>query len=270
MTLDSQLRSLDVAEGQPDARRRARGASLVERIVHDESSTTSAARRRVVWRVAGVAAAGALLAAGGVLLPSALSPAQPAVASWTADPSAVSSADLQVAADACRASASPWPWSPAMRDASVLLAERRGDVVGVVLWQAEPERQTSCIVELPPGSSSATAVRSAESGQSGPALQAPAGAFAEGGIAQFAVDGGDVSMTSGSVGQGVVAVRLHADGITTEATVADGRYVAWWPGAALTSDDEPSGEGGPESIVRYDLVLADGSVVADATSVRPD
>jgi hypothetical protein len=53
-----------------------------------------------------------------------------------------------------------------------------------------------------------------------------------------------------------------------DASVQNGRYVAWWPGRAFESG-KASGEGGPKLILSYDLTLADGSVIHDAQPTLP-
>ncbi len=94
----------------------------------------------------------------------------------------------------------------------------------------------------------------------------------EGTISQFGVKGGTVSMTSGAVGDDIAAVTLHADGLTVEATVENDRFVAWWPGAAFdpATMGQPSGEGGAEPFITYDLVLKDGTRIDDAGSWLPE
>ena len=50
----------------------------------------------------------------------------------------------------------------------------------------------------------------------------------------------------------------------------NGRYAAWWPGPALEGGPrKPSGEGGPELILTYDLTLADGTVIHNAQPSCP-
>ena len=68
----------------------------------------------------------------------------------------------------------------------------------------------------------------------------------------------------------IVAVTIHAGGRTVEASIADGTYAAWWPGTAFdpTTLDAPSGPGGPEPAITYDVTLRDGTVLQDVTSVH--
>ena len=81
--------------------------------------------------------------------------------------------------------------------------------------------------------------------------------------------GGDptVSMTAGPVGPGVVGVTLHSHGHAVEATLSNGRYAAWWPGPLFGEFHGPSGEGGPEPEITYDLTYSDGTVARDVTPV---
>lgn len=261
MTLDSQLRSLDTAAGQPDARRRARGASLADSIVHTDTTPRRTSRSTLAWRAGGVLAASALIATGAILLPG-LTPTLPAVASWTPEAGPVSADDLAIAEDACRQSLGYD--NQIDDDTPVVLAERRGDIIGLILYEPSPESQGSCIIGLPEGSTTTSGVLSAFGGQSGDALVPPANEFMEGALSQFRAADGYVSLTSGAAGENVVSVRLHADGLTTEATVHDGRFVAWWPGAAFEDTDAPSGQGGPDDIITYDITLEDGTVITDA------
>jgi hypothetical protein len=91
----------------------------------------------------------------------------------------------------------------------------------------------------------------------------------EGAISQFGLDGGTLSMANGAVGEGVVAITVRAGSIEAEATIAAGRFSAWLPASAFTADRPPSGEGGPEVLLEYDLTLADGTVIVNARSARP-
>ena len=58
--------------------------------------------------------------------------------------------------------------------------------------------------------------------------------------------------------------------LTAKASVQNGRYAAWWPGPAFESGPPmPSGKGGPEPILTYDLTLTDGTVIQDAQPALP-
>ncbi|MBW6433589.1 hypothetical protein KZ829_07500 [Actinoplanes hulinensis] len=45
------------------------------------------------------------------------------------------------------------------------------------------------------------------------------------------------SITDGAVGPDVTGVTVHAEKLTAQATVRDGRDVVWWPGPAFTGKD---------------------------------
>jgi hypothetical protein len=80
----------------------------------------------------------------------------------------------------------------------------------------------------------------------------------------------DASITDGAVGEGVTAVTIHAGRFTVNASVQNGWYAAWWPGAAFESGPrEPDGDAGPQPSLTYDLTLADGTVVHNAQPTSP-
>jgi hypothetical protein len=62
-------------------------------------------------------------------------------------------------------------------------------------------------------------------------------------------------------------VTIHAPGkLTAVATVKNGRYVVWWPGPDY--DVAKQGTADAQSIVTYDLTLADGSTIHNAPPSR--
>jgi len=81
---------------------------------------------------------------------------------------------------------------------------------------------------------------------------------------QFAIGGQVFSVVSGSVGAGVASVTLRGADDEAVATITNGKYAAWVPGPMFERLDAPSGEGGPEAILFYDLTLDDGTVLRDA------
>ena len=97
-------------------------------------------------------------------------------------------------------------------------------------------------------------------GGDGPAAPAPPpGQITQDTITQF---GGHnlASLVDGAVGTDVAAVTIHASGRLVEATVRDGRFAAWWPGKAFADGPgQPSGRGGPQLKLRYDVTLTDGT-----------
>lgn len=68
----------------------------------------------------------------------------------------------------------------------------------------------------------------------------------------------------------MTGVTIHAGDLNVQASVANGRFAAWWPGPAFASGPvEPSGRGGPRLNLTYDLTLADGTVIQGAQPTRP-
>ncbi|MEJ3656592.1 hypothetical protein WEH80_26855 [Actinomycetes bacterium KLBMP 9759] len=181
-------------------------------------------------------------------------------ASWTPVPETVHPQGRAKAGDACIAESG-------RPDAEVALAERRGEWIGVVATSHEPA-VTTCLVHLPSDSEEVGDVSSATSGGEG---AVPAhGQFTDGAISEFLNpnDQSYVSFNIGDVGAGVVGVTITtADGHIVDATVEGGRFLAWWPGRAFGSSTE--GNGGPAPSLSYRITLDNGTVVDNATPVRP-
>ena len=271
--LDTTIRTLDPAtgdgaHGRDDVQRR-RADALLERIVAQdpsEAAPTNAPRgRRRAWGIGGVAAGAA---AASIAIALTLVPQGPsAVASWTPEASPVSAADLALAETACR---SQLTYVDGIGEMPLVLSERRGDVVGLLFWRAMPDTASSCVVDLPVGATSVGDVRSGSGGSSGPAYVPPPNQFIEGSISQFTLDGGTLSLVNGGVGDGIVGITVHAGSTAAEATISEGRFSIWMPAAAFTATDQPSGQGGPEVTLTYDITLADGTVIMNATSALPE
>lgn len=78
------------------------------------------------------------------------------------------------------------------------------------------------------------------------------------------------SVTEGAVGPDVAGVTIHSAGQTVTATVNNGRYAAWWPGRAFTdAPPQPSGQGGLQLNITYDVTLDDGTTLKNATPATP-
>lgn len=277
---DRDLRALDAAagvSGDPARRSADLHAILAAPLEpHDgmtaaPASTPARAHARSPlrrWVAVGVAAAATTGIA--VLVPALT--AAPSYASWTSRPDTVRAADVALVREACldQQGSSIGDGAVSTRDLRVVLAERRGDFVAMLLskeYGARMSASVHCLANLPPGS---TEVSDVETGAtSGGGLPAPTGRqFTQGATGQF---GGDdpASLTEGEVGSDVVGLTLHADGHDVVATVSGGRYAAWWPGRAFTGGDLPPGEGGPGLAITYDVTYADGTVergVAPASS----
>ena len=136
--------------------------------------------------------------------------------------------------------------------AAVGVTERRGDLVAVVFNQSNPAMDAPCVARNPPGSDDVSDIQMAFGWSNGPAQTARGTQLFEQDVSQF----GDVplSFASGPVGADVAAVTVHSGGQTVEATVAAGRYAAWWPGSAYNT--------GPDGVLRislrFDITLHDG------------
>lgn len=263
---DSALRSLDIAASTLSADERHRAAATLERIVATEPVTPMGRPpRRTRGRLALAALAVVPVVAGGwMLLHRADGDA--AYASWTATPTTVGN-HLDAVAAKCREGSAGG--SIDMDRARIALAERRGDFVALLYRTENPDVSAPCLVRNPPGTDTVELVGFAVTGSSGPALAAPAKGFTQGGISEFG-GANTSSVTDGAVGTQVVAVTIHAGTLTVQATVKSGRYAAWWPGRAFKpGPQQPSGRGGPEEDLTYDLTLADGTVIRNATPARP-
>ena len=135
---------------------------------------------------------------------------------------------------------------------AVGVAERRGDLVAVVFNQSNPALDAPCVARNPPESGNVSDVQMSFGWSNGPAETARGTQLFEQDVSQF----GDapLSFASGFVGADVAAVTIHNGGQTVKATVAGGRYAAWWPGSAYTR--------GPDGVLRislrFDLTLHDG------------
>lgn len=165
---------------------------------------------------------------------------------------------------------------------TVRLAERRGDYVAMLLTGTSSDGPTSveasvsCVGLLLTGGTEVEDLSSGASGGGGLALP-EAGGFTEGAMSQFTMGGGlfgkgdPASFVDGKVGPDVAALTIHAFGQTVETSIKDGTYAAWWPGQAfdLSEPLPPSGEGGPEPQLTYDVTLTDGTVLTDVAPSRP-
>lgn len=267
--LTSALASLDPAPNRTlDDTARLRADARREQILANDPRlipATTAPPRRRPWIAVAAAAAAAIAVATAVTVGS-LAPSDAAYASWTATPSALASAERGLAGDACLESG-PKP------DADVVLTERRGDWIAVVAVTDEPSNVT-CLVYLPVGSTDPSHVLWASAGGQGAIPRG--GEFTEGSLSEFrgwsipgAGDSPTASFTVGDVGPDVAAVDiLLPGGEVVHTTVADGRFIAWWPGRVFQTDAD-AGQPGPIDL-DYRVTLRDGTVVEDAQPIRPE
>jgi hypothetical protein len=265
--LDATLRSLDAA-GTMTAEQQQHAAATLERIVATAPAAGSTHRgatapvRRFRRRLLLIPAAAALTAAV-IVLPGAEGGGR-AYASWTPVPTALTATEVGVVAPACREQLRGG--SLDLERARLVLAERRGEYVALLYRTDDPDMSGSCLAHNLQGTDDVDDVNVGIGGGSGPALPAPARGFTQGAIAGYR----DASITDGAAGADVAGVTIHAGDLAVQASVSNGRYVAWWPGSAFESDrNQPSGKDGARLILTYDLTLTDGTVVHDAQPTLP-
>ena len=200
-----------------------------------------------------VAAVPALLLGGGS-----------AFASWTPKPEPLTSAAVSEAATTCRAAL-----EVPDRGERVVIAERRGGWTYVLL--AGPQAQGTCLMPDDLVGRQDPADHTDEGFFGGydtdptevptPArdrvveTESMAGSVPSPGLWPFSHDEGWFSSVQGYVGSDVTGVTVHTPaGPDIEASVAHGRFAAWWP------SDRPSSEH-PEAMGAwtYTVTLADGS-----------
>ncbi|MEO7270263.1 MAG: hypothetical protein ABIW49_13755 [Knoellia sp.] len=261
---DAELRSLDAGFEVPsDPSRRADTLASI-------LSSPADAPRRPVRRWAALGAVAAAAVTGAMVLPTLT--AAPSYASWTARPDTVTAAESALVREACLDQQGPsiGDGFSSTKDLGVQLVERRGDFVTMLLSKRTPDRLVAsvyCLAQLPVGSTDVSDVQTGATGGGG--LPAPsARQFTQGGISSFGGDDG-ASITEGEVGTDVVGLTLHADGHDVVATIKDGTYAAWWPGKAFTDLSGPSGKGGPQPAITYDVTYADGTVARDLAPAVP-
>jgi hypothetical protein len=256
------LRSLDVAPARLTPTQQQRADASLERIVATAPRPAGQDAPRIRPRLRPLLAlptAAVAVAAAALLLPRGTGTI--VYASWTPSPTPLTSQELAVVAPACREQLAG---SIDLTRARLVLAERRGEFVALLYRTDDPDVSSSCLARNRRGSDDVDELSSGTGGSSGPALRPTARGFTQGAVADYQ----GASITDGGVGAEVRGVTIHAAGLTVEASVHGGRYVAWWPGHAfgprVTSDGA-----GPELLLTYDLTFADGTVLRDATPERP-
>jgi hypothetical protein len=201
----------------PEARVRARQRALMREI----GAESRAGRRSMYWKVAIPAvAAGALISA----LAVGRFTADPVslTSSWTAVPTALGAGDAASAGAACETELAKHRWPITVTDMTTVLAERRGQLKTVLM---------------------------SGDGQYGMCISGPHGRLFSGVGSVGAFGAGDGLALDGEPGQlngkdpfrlayGQVAPDVSsvvidaADGTKVDATVANGRFFAWWPSGA--------------------------------------
>jgi len=254
------------------------------------------------WRWAAIPVAAAAALAASVMWPGspALPPAHASLASWQAVPSALTGSEVGTIEAACEAaveemvSGSRWQSlsaMPRLDDPTIL--ESRGDWV-TVFYTTSDGGFTSCLVWMDPshGPIAANGISRPfeEGGQWGSYLNEELGLsssmwttpgpgrtalapdetrLVSANLQQLS-DEGAISSVIGLVGADVERIVLHTyTGGDVEASVADGWYTAWWPGAwggegicaRAVFEDGTTEEFGCDIAASMTLTLRDGSIV---------
>ncbi|MBK8437958.1 MAG: hypothetical protein IPL37_15970 [Austwickia sp.] len=272
--LDTVLRDLDPG-GQLDDAARIRADAALERILATPPMppTTRSVRRgrRALWLIP---AAGVSALAAVVVIPAMTGSDAPAYASWSKIPSPVPAADLEAATTACqealrederRAVDIPAEHRPDVRadTAKVVLSERRGTYVFVAL-ATDSGAELSCLRDAE-GSMGASGSSPSVGGPK-PATLAPDQVEASGPGYSGGPEGA-FALLQGRVGGNVGAITVHAKGpdgdLAVEATVAGGRFAAWWP---VRSDAvaDPTRTNRSALAFTLDVRLRDGSIRRNA------
>lgn len=267
LTTDA-LRSLDPAfpSTLSDAERE-RAAATFERIVSIPRGTppqrSQVRRARSRWSSRRVLVPVGLAAAAAVAVPVFSTGNGSAFASWTPTPEAIVGADATEAAAACRS-------VMGMPDAGqdVVLAERRGGWTYVLLTGSGAEG--ACVMDdrlvgedNPPGPGkvgymghfSSDAPQAPTVGASDIDWTGGAGAMPVDGPWPFKKDESWLTWVEGYVGNDVTGVVVHTPiGTDVQASVADGRFAAWWP-SPMPSSKNPEVDGASA----FTVTLSDGT-----------
>jgi len=205
-----------------------------------------------------------LLGAAGAAVPALLLGGGSAFASWTPKPQPLTAAAATEAATTCRTVLEvPDQGEP------VVIAERRGGWTYVLI--AGPQAEGFCLMPDDLVGHQDPADHRQEGffgGYTTDPVEAPtpprdrivetenmAGSVPTPGLWLFSNDGGWFSSVEGYVGSDVTGVTVHTPvGTDVEASVASGRYAAWWP------SDRPSSENlEVMGAWTYTVTFADGS-----------
>lgn len=267
LTTDA-LRSLDPASPTTlSGAERERADATLERIVSiprlTEPQLSQGRENRSRWSSRRILVPIGLVAAAAVAFPVFSVGGGSAFASWTPTPEAIVGADATEAAAACRS-------AMGMPDAGqdVLLAERRGGWTYVLL--AGSGAEGSCVMDdrLVGADNPPAPGKVGFMGRFSPdAPQAPtvsandidwtegAGAMPVDGPWPFKMEQSWLTWVEGYAGSDVTGVVVHTPiGTDVQASVADGRFAAWWP-SPKPSSKNPEVDGAST----FTVTLADGN-----------
>lgn len=278
------LLSLDPAAAPLTGAQVARSVTTLTHILASDPGLAPAAervlpetaRRRRTRRVL-LTAGTAVAVSVGMVVVQGVTAGDPAFASWTAGPAPVLSADAVEIGEVCRAFLGgpdgfelPPPLSPVDQDnvvtqedvdaARVLVAERRGEWQFVLMGGPDGFEGT-CLLQAP---GLLTRIFGGDHGDGfgslgkidvpGPLAQTIAVTDKGGG----ASDAGSFQQVTGLVGTDVRAVTVAVGGRQVVASVAGGRFAAWWPAPPFGSEGDAYLDHIPDG---YTVTLADGTVL---------
>lgn len=263
-TMMTALRDLDPAPttALTDAER-ARADAMFARILatpsHDELSEDPVRPRR---RWSRLLVPVGVVGAGGAVVPALLLGGS-ALGSWTPTPEPLTGAAAAEAATICRAI-----FAVPDQGERVVIAERRGEWTYVLL--AGPQAEAACLMpeglvdQQDPVADRREGFMGSYTSDPGEApTLARSGIIGYGGATSVPTNGlwhfGDdeewVTQVEGYVGRDVTGITVHTPiGTDVEASVANGRFAAWWP-SVKPSSENPEVTGA----WTYTLTLVDGS-----------
>lgn len=232
MSLDDRIRSIDPAQHvDPLLASSVRARSSLARIVANKlvAEPQTKIRVRSKRRHIGWYTAGATAAAGALLFTPGMGGSDMAYAGWVATARPATTAELNAHGVQC---IQDWSAPGAQPDPAVAprftlaLMEMRGDFAYAVL-RGGADFEATCLVNTRPGSTAA-------GGYMGPVPEQPtARGLVTNGVREHSDrENRHVQYeVTGKAGSEVVAVTVHAPGVAVNATVQNGWFAAWWPGA---------------------------------------
>ncbi len=222
----------------------------VPRTARREARREAWRKRRILLVPAGLVAA----ATAAVVVTPGVGGGQ-AYAGWVPTPSPLPVARTAQAAEFCLAAHDLTTSS----DTRTLLAERRGDWAYVLVSRGDD--QLSCVIPTSglgedPDRLVGGYFSSLDTEVAAPRV--PADGLEQSTSVLGETDDGLLASTEGSVGRAVVGVSVLLDrGDEVEASLAAGRYAAWWPEG--DADDPDDVQAAVEDGFRFRLTLRDGS-----------
>jgi hypothetical protein len=227
------LKTLDPAGGPVDVHGPRAQADLRRILATDPAPRTRSPRTRRIRRLVLASGVAAALASAAVFLPSAFG-GDPAFATWTGTPAAMSAPDRAEAAAACRdqqESGSP-EYGDELSTATTAISERRGDWTLVTL--AGPDGFSAlCITD-----DGRPFFRDyfGSIGSTPPADRPGPRGLAATDLGTGAANGNQLSVAAGFAGSDVTDVRyVSTRRGEVRATVSGGQFALWLPGNELES-----------------------------------